>query len=362
MRRFVSRILKPTETRYTTTEQGALALVYCCSKFRQYIIGQPTIVLTDHHALTFLRQSRLGSGRLARWTLALQEFQLEVRHIAGKENIGADTLSRYPQDGMKGDNKKLTIASIRDVQYSPGLRKKLKELSQLQKEDPKMREKRTKSPNPHLLIQDDVLFTRNNPNERWRVAIPTSLVRPLVQETHELYGHPGKYKTFHVLRESCSFRDMNRIVGGIVKSCDICQRTKPVNFNAGGPITSHRPSKVLETVSVDLMGPLPVGRGGVRYILAMVDTFSKYTRLYALRKATTAAILRRITDEYIGEVGTPTSILTDNGTQFTAQIWKDRLERLGIHLKYATTYHPQSNPVERYNREIGRILRTYCAD
>lgn len=42
----------------------------------------------DHHALAYLKQSKLGSGRLTRWTLALQEYKLEIRHVSGKDNIG----------------------------------------------------------------------------------------------------------------------------------------------------------------------------------------------------------------------------------------------------------------------------------
>jgi len=61
---YASRTLKPAETRYTTTEQEALAIVYCCSKFRQSIIGHKVIAQTDHHALTFIRKCRLTSGRL----------------------------------------------------------------------------------------------------------------------------------------------------------------------------------------------------------------------------------------------------------------------------------------------------------
>jgi transposase InsO family protein len=75
-----------------------------------------------------------------------------------------------------------------------------------------------------------------------------------------------------------------------------------------------------------------------------------------------AAILNRLTSDYLQNVGTPINVLTDNGTQFTAKKWEGTMKELDIHTKYATKCHPQSNPVERYNREIGRTLRTYCAD
>lgn len=100
--------------------------------------------------------------------------------------------------------------------------------------------------------------------------------------------------------------------------------------------------------------------GGTHYILAILDIFSKYIKLYALKRATTTAILNKLEKGYITEIGKPEAILTDNGTQFTSSKWKNRLNELNITTCYTTAYHPQSNPVERYNREIGRLLRTYC--
>lgn len=54
------------------------------------------------------------------------------------------------------------------------------------------------------------------------------------------------------------------------------------------------------------------------------------------------------------------SILTDNGTQFHSNKWYNALTLLNIKTLHTTPYHPESNPVERANREIGRMLRTYC--
>lgn len=173
-------------------------------------------------------------------------------------------------------------------------------------------------------------------------------------------GHPGRFETYHAIKESCTFNNMHRTVAEILKNCDICQRNKSLNYASSGKTSSHKPRRILERVSVDLMGPLPTGRGGTHYILAILDTFSKFIKLYALKRATTRAIIERITKDYIPNVGRPETILTDNGTQFRAKNWMTTLMDLNITAAYTARYHPQANPVERYNREIGRLLRTYC--
>ena len=47
----------------------------------------------------------------------------------------------------------------------------------------------------------------------------------------------------------------------------------------------------------------------------MIDTVSKYTKLYPLRKATSNATIGKI-DEFIAIIGKPQKVLTDGVTQF----------------------------------------------
>lgn len=91
-----------------------------------------------------------------------------------------------------------------------------------------------------------------------------------------------------------------------------------------------------------------------------MDIFSKYVQVYPLRKAKAETIVNRIEKHYIPQCGNLTKILTDNGTLFHSKTWTKNMTRLGIKIVRTTTYHPEGNPVERANREIGRILRTYC--
>lgn len=153
---------------------------------------------------------------------------------------------------------------------------------------------------------------------------------------------------------------MHGVIKNTIKTCKECQKCKPLNYDSSGPVRSHKPTKPLEKISIDLMGPLPTGRGGTHFILTVLDTFTKYIKLYALKKATKKAILKRIVEDYIPSTGRPLTILSDNGTQFKTKIWEDTLREKGIETQFTTRYHPQANPVERYNQEIGKILRVYC--
>lgn len=139
--------------------------------------------------------------------------------------------------------------------------------------------------------------------------------------------------------------DMKRKIKKIVKTCDSCQINKPLTYNnKGWTTTSHKPQQILEQLSMDLMGPLPTSCGGTHYILAILDTFSKYIKLYALKKATTTAILNKLENEYIPEIGKPHAILTDNGIE--------KMEKKTTRNKYNNLLCNDIPPVIKPSRKI----------
>nr|CAI5818914.1 unnamed protein product [Callosobruchus analis] len=56
----------------------------------------------------------------------------------------------------------------------------------------------------------------------------------------------------------------------------------------------------------------------------------------------------------------PQCLLSDNGTQFSSKKWSEALGEIGIQAKFISVYFPEGNITERYNREVGRLLRMYC--
>ena len=55
---------------------------------------QPLVVYTDHNPLVFLNKMKNKNRRLLNWSLLLQEYNLDVKHIKGINNACADALSR----------------------------------------------------------------------------------------------------------------------------------------------------------------------------------------------------------------------------------------------------------------------------
>jgi hypothetical protein len=81
---------------YSTVEKECLGLWLAMQHFEVYLspTKYPILVYTDHNPLTFLHRMKNKNQRILRWCLTLQEFNMTVKHIKGKDNVIADTLSR----------------------------------------------------------------------------------------------------------------------------------------------------------------------------------------------------------------------------------------------------------------------------
>jgi len=95
---YAGRSFNTAESKYNTTEQECLAVVWAIQHFKVYLECAETEVHTDHAALLWILKNKHSTGRLCRWALMLQAFNIEVKHIKGRENVVADQLSRQFYD------------------------------------------------------------------------------------------------------------------------------------------------------------------------------------------------------------------------------------------------------------------------
>ncbi len=93
---YYSRKFNKHQLNYSTIEKEALALLLALQHFEVYLGSSslPIVVYTDHNPLVFLTRMYNHNQRLMRWALIVQNYNLEIRHKKGSENVFADALSR----------------------------------------------------------------------------------------------------------------------------------------------------------------------------------------------------------------------------------------------------------------------------
>ena len=73
-----------------------MAVVWATNRFRAYLFGNSFTLVTDHEPLRWLMTTYKLTGKMARRSLLLQEYDFIVQHRAEVDNTNVDCLSRFP--------------------------------------------------------------------------------------------------------------------------------------------------------------------------------------------------------------------------------------------------------------------------
>ncbi len=114
---FASTTLSPAERNYAINEREALCVLWACEHWEKLLLGRPFLIRTDHASLTTLltqHTSRRKSAKFTRWRERLSEFDYDVMHIKGENNVIADFLSRLPLEcnTTTDDDAELSINAL----------------------------------------------------------------------------------------------------------------------------------------------------------------------------------------------------------------------------------------------------------
>ena len=170
---YYSRVLSPTEQRYSTYEREALAIYESIKHYRQYIYANTFTVYCDHLPLINMSEAE-NNGRVQRMRLKLQGYDFEIRHIKGKDNTVPDTFTRMPVShlscGIKMDRRKrfLKYKILSAIQRKRGRPRKYCE---------KFDENEAEEKREEELIDEDICL-ENQPRKRGRP-------RKIIQENKE---------------------------------------------------------------------------------------------------------------------------------------------------------------------------------
>lgn len=364
---FASRSLSKSERNYSCTERECLAVVFGCEKFKPYVLGARFTVITDHASLKWLHKMRDPSGKLARWSVRLNQFDFNIVHRKGKFNVVPDALSRGPVDPPPVESEYLEDAVVNaDECITLDI-----DLSNVDSFYEKMREKIISRPDdfPQWTVKNRYVYKlipsktpiATNISE-WKLLVPKKQRLSILRSCHddEKAAHLGVAKTTARTSLTYYWPKMRRDIYRYVRSCKTCNAQKAPTTARFGLMGAEKKVRFpWQVISVDLMGPLPKSSKGHSYLLVVSDWFTKYTLLHPLRKATAASVVRYLEDQVFLVYGIPQYVICDNGTQLISTLFKNLVKEYRSKIWYTAKYHAQANFVERSNRTIGAAIRSY---
>ena len=148
-------------------------------------------------------------------------------------------------------------------------------------------------------------------------------------------------------------------VFGYVRKCDLCQRAKPAQNMQVGLHDAHPPSRPMEKIFVDFVGPLTRTTRGHNAILAVLDGFSKFVIFHPVRKISSQVVVDYLEKSYFPMYGIPQTIVTDNASVFRSKPLRFMCFRWAVDHITTTPYYPQASLVERANRNLKSALKIF---
>jgi transposase InsO family protein/predicted aspartyl protease len=215
-----------------------------------------------------------------------------------------------------------------------------------------------------LTFKDGVLYYIwvDGPFHRLKLLVPRALKDEVLRLGHDVRtaSHSGQQKTLLRLKRHFIWYRMGLDVKLYVSTCSVCNQNKKPQRKPRAAMKSYHAGVPMERVHLDLVGPLKLSKKGNRYILVMVDQFTKWFECHPLPEQNAELVARCALHEFFCRMGCPLQAHTDQGAQFTGSVFMHLCELLEVTKTRTTPYRPSANgQVERYNRDLLKAIRCF---
>lgn len=339
----MSKKTTPSERKYHSYYLEILAIVEAIKKFRVYLQGIRFKIVTDCSALTMTLQKKDLPPRVARWALLLEEYDYQIEHRPASRMKHADALSRYPTCLILTE----TTARLKKAQDEDEHIQLLKRILE-------------KEPYQNYIFYNEILYKERNGDKVF--VVPKKMQNEIIRKNHER-GHFGVAKTEELINREYFIENLQTKIKKVIDNCVECILVSHKRGKKEGLLNPINKGDVpLATYHIDHLGPLTSTNKNYKYILTVVDAFTKFTWIYPVKTLTTEETLNKLSLQQ-QVFGSPERIITDRNAAFTSNDFKEYCQNENITHYLITTGQPRGNgQVERTHQIIIAALSKLSAD
>jgi hypothetical protein len=331
---FFSRNVSPAQQKYSAYDRERLAIYEAVRHFRHMLEARLFTILTDHKQLKFAFQQKRDkcSPRQFNHLDYISQFTIDIRHISGRDNIVADTLSRVESVASSANPE--TLATAQDEE---------KELTSLLSGITTLRLQKIHIPGTTVSLYCDMAGVKPRP------YVP-SLRRQVFDSLHS-FSHSRINATGRLVSQRFVWPAIQKDCRNWARAWQPCQLSK-VSRHTITPFGNFPlPAARFLLIHIDLAGPLP-SPAGFEYYLTAVVRFTRWPEAFPITDITAETVSRALLSDWIFRFGCQQTITTDQRRQFEPQLFHCLAKICGIHLCRTNPHHHAANVlVERFHRQ-----------
>ncbi|GFT46445.1 retrovirus-related Pol polyprotein from transposon opus [Trichonephila clavipes] len=337
---FYSKKLNETQTRYSTYDRELLGIYLSVKNFKHLLEGNDFVIYTDHKPLTFAFKQKMkkhhqdNNDNFNTFQNLVVTFNMYWVKIM---------LLQMPYPELIQFLK----SPLRKLQKSKLLTKSCKNYCTTILQNLNLR---------HCHLEKN--FGVTSQHKKIRPYIPQKFRFQIFQLIHGL-AHPGIKSTVKLMTEKYVWSDIKKQVREWAKFCIRYQKCKVSRHTKSKLGEFEQPDERFSVVHIDLIGKLPPSEG-MQYCLTCIDRFSCWMEAIPIPEITAEIVGRAFYEKWICRFGVPAKLVTDQGRQFEAELFRSIAAICGAKVALTTSYHPQCNgKVERLHRTLKGAIKAH---
>jgi len=192
-----------------------------------------------------------------------------------------------------------------------------------------------------------------------QLVLPLKLREDVMRAYHDelLAGHCGYFKTAQKIAQWYWWPKMHKDIKMWVRTCTVCQTHGKLHTQKEGklaPIIATRPFQIMGMDIARVPGHATT-QGNIAMVV-FTDYYTKWVEAFPIPDEKTSTVALKLIQGILCRHGAPERIISDRGSNFTSDVFKEVTEMLGMKQSFTSGYHPQADG--QAERAIGTLNAT----